>query len=67
MADNRKSAIIVGASSGIGEALARQLHNEGWNLGLLARRTERLFAIAAELRDRVSIGYADVSIDGCSD
>jgi short-subunit dehydrogenase len=67
MADREKSAIIVGASSGIGEALARQLHEEGWTLGLLARREERLAAIAANLKDRTLIGYADVSKSDCSD
>ena len=44
-----RTAVIVGASSGIGEALARELHREGWRLGLLARRLERLEA----LRDRL--------------
>jgi short-subunit dehydrogenase len=67
MADREKSAIIVGASSGIGEALARQLHKEGWSLGLLARREERLAAIAADLKDHIMVSYADVSKSDCSD
>ncbi len=67
MTDGIKSAIIVGASSGIGEALARQLHKEGWNLGLLARRIERLTAIANDLGDRILVGYADVSTNDCID
>jgi short-subunit dehydrogenase len=65
MADREKSAIIVGASSGIGEALARQLHKEGWSLGLLARREERLAAIAADLKDRTLIGYPTALPDHC--
>lgn len=44
-----RTAVIVGASSGIGEALARRLAGEGWALGLAARRGERLAALADEL------------------
>lgn len=40
-----KKAIIVGASSGIGYEVARQLLQEGWRLGLAARRTETLEAL----------------------
>ena len=44
------SAIITGASSGIGHALARELARRGWDLGLSARRTEALDALAGEIR-----------------
>lgn len=43
------TAIIVGASSGIGEALARSLAGSGWRVGLAARRFDRLEALAEEL------------------
>jgi short-subunit dehydrogenase len=43
------TAIIVGASSGIGEALARLLAGSGWRVGLAARRLDKLERLAAEL------------------
>jgi short-subunit dehydrogenase len=47
--DPRRRAILVGASSGIGAELARQLASQGWTLALLARRADRLEALCAEI------------------
>lgn len=44
-----KRAIITGASSGIGHALAHELARRGWKLALLARRGDLLSDLANEL------------------
>ena len=43
-----KTAIIIGATSGIGRALAERMAHDGWRLGVAGRRGERLQALAAE-------------------
>ena len=47
----RRRAIIVGASEGIGAALARKLAKEGYTLALLARQTEKLNTLCAEINN----------------
>ena len=56
-----KRAIIVGASSGIGYEVARLLLQEGWRLGLAARRTETLEALRREFQDQVVYAPIDVT------
>lgn len=59
-----KRAVVVGASSGMGRALARILAREGWAVGLAARRAPELEIIAAELPHGAAVRGMDVSDTG---
>ncbi|MEO1062773.1 MAG: SDR family oxidoreductase [Actinomycetota bacterium] len=54
---NQRTAILTGASQGLGLALARRLVDEGWAVVIDARRADRLADAAAELTERA--GDAD--------
>jgi short-subunit dehydrogenase len=56
-----RTAVIIGASSGIGEALAHELHRAGWRLGLLARRLDRLEAMRETLAPDTVVRALDVA------
>lgn len=56
-----RKALVTGASGGIGEAIARQLHSQGATVGLHGTRVERLEALAAELGERVEMFPANLS------
>lgn len=63
-----QTALITGASSGIGAAFAHRLAAEGFNLMLVARREDRLHALATELMQQygrqVDVFISDLSIPG---
>ncbi|MBW2457106.1 MAG: SDR family oxidoreductase [Deltaproteobacteria bacterium] len=56
-------ALVTGASSGIGVALARQLASRGANLVITARREDRLEALAEELREQHEVDVAVIALD----
>lgn len=60
-ADGMRRVFITGASSGIGEALARHYALHGATLGLVARRREQLEALQRELPGSHLICPADVT------
>lgn len=55
------AALVTGASSGIGAAIARELHRRGRHVVLVARRAELLEQLAGELGPRVSVLPTDLS------
>ena len=54
-----KTVLVTGASSGLGEGMARLFAKLGYNLAICARRTERLEQLKAELTDR----YPEIRIE----
>jgi NADP-dependent 3-hydroxy acid dehydrogenase YdfG len=59
--NSRRVAVITGASSGIGEATARALHADGHRVALIARRGDRINALADELGSGAIAIEADVT------
>ena len=58
-----KWAVVTGASSGIGEEIARQLAASGVHLVLVARRAERLRELAAEFQENNGIHVKTLDLD----
>jgi len=57
-----KTAIVTGAGTGIGRAIARTLHAHGARVVLAGRRRDRLDATAALLGDRTRVVPTDVTV-----
>ncbi len=55
------NAIIIGASSGIGNEVARLLLQRGWHCGIAARRTEPLEQLRSEYPQLTETGTIDIT------
>jgi short-subunit dehydrogenase len=62
----RPVTLITGASAGLGAEFARQCAARGEELALVARRRDRMEALAAELGGKVHIFAADLAKEGAA-
>ncbi len=62
-----KSALVTGASGGIGGAIARALHAQGAQVMLSGTRAGALEALAGELKERAHVATANLSEAGAAD
>ena len=61
MNSDMKRAIIIGATSGIGREVAKQLLLQGWRLGIAGRRLPALEALQSSAPDLIEIAVLDVT------
>jgi short-subunit dehydrogenase len=62
---DRRGAVVVGASAGVGRALSAELARRGYDLVVSARHTEDLDALAADLRLRHPVAVSPRTLDLC--
>jgi NADP-dependent 3-hydroxy acid dehydrogenase YdfG len=63
MNNNQPIAIITGATSGFGKAIAEKLASEGWNLIITGRRADRLTALKNELTEKHGVAVKTLCFD----
>lgn len=65
MKDNKNmgTAVVTGASSGLGEVFAERLAKRGYNLKLVARRKDRLDSLAEKLENKYGIKVTNLVAD----
>ncbi len=61
---SKKKALVIGASSGIGREIVRQLVQSGWTVAAIARREDKLQTLAEEFEGHVFPFAHDVRIFG---
>ncbi|MFI3320173.1 MAG: SDR family NAD(P)-dependent oxidoreductase [Rikenellaceae bacterium] len=66
MARPLKSIIIIGATSGIGAEIARQLITQGWRVGVAGRRIEELEKLVDIAPERVVTQRVDLNTEECA-
>ena len=64
---SRGTALITGASSGLGEAYSHALARQGYDLVLVARRLDLLETLAGELKSRYGVGAEALASDLASE
>lgn len=62
-----KRAVIIGATSGIGREVAKEMLSQGWILGVAGRREEELKSLQMLAPDRISIQVLDVTDGNASE
>ena len=60
MKDKLKRAVIVGATSGIGLEVAKRLLRDGWTIGAIGRREDRLKGFQQQAPERIYISSIDI-------
>lgn len=62
-----KRAVIIGATSGIGEEVANLLLSQGWHIGIAGRRSDRLEAFRLKHPDKIVTETIDVTHEAATE